>query len=389
MATLEELTTPLTKDEIEAAIFAAIEARGVATSSWKPGAIARTIIAAVALILSAFSSLQATIANSGFLELSSGSWLEIVARQVYGVEKIVGTFASGNVTLDNAGAGVFSIAIGDLTVANSTSGKTYKNTATIDIAAFETGVIAPVQAVEIGSDSSSAATLIDTLVTVLSGVTVTNALSLVGTDPETDAALTTRALAKTGTLSPNGPSDAYRFLALSAKTDDGASAGVTRVTTTADGEGNVSVLLATASGTITGSLGDTTTPLGAANEEIQVNAVPLAVTATVASAVALAIAPTYELWVRSAIGLTETEIKAQVAAALLTFFSVQPIGGSRKVPGGGFVFTDAIDAAITEVIGTGNLIDLDLTVPAADAAVASNEAPVVGTITATVNLVAI
>jgi len=389
MATLEELTTPITTDEAQASIYAAIEARGVSTTSWKPGAIARTIIAGVAIVLNAFSELQAYIVKSGFLGLSSGSWLTAVARYVYNVTRNEGTFAAGDVTLDNTGGGVYAPAIGDFIVSNSATGKTYRNTEAFTLAAFETGKNVAVEAVEIGADSTSAPGDIDTLETVLLGVTVTNATALVGQNEESDADLQVRCLAKTGTLSPNGPADAYRFLALSAKTDDGQPAGITRVTTVPDGEGNVTVYVATATGPVTGTIGDTTTPLGAVDENIQINAVPLAVTATIVSAIANTINVTYEVWVRSTIGLTEAEIESQISTALSTWMSTQPIGGSRKVAGGGFVFVEGIEGVISEQIGSASLIDKEVTTPAADVAIASNEAAVLGTVAGTVNLVSI
>jgi len=389
MATLEELTTPLTKDEVSESIFDSLEALGVKTSSWKPGAVARTIIAGVAIVLAAFSTLQALIAKNGFLELSEGDWLTVVARQVYDVERTVGTFAAGVLTLDNSTGSVHTPGIGDVIALNMSTGKTYRNTEAFSIGAFETGVLVDFEAIEIGSPSTSAANDIDALETVLLGVTVDNAAAFVGLDAENDEALKARARAKTGTLSPNGPADAYSFLALSATTDDGQPAGVTRVTEVPDGEGNVIVYVATASGTITGSIGDTTTPLGAVDESIQTKAVPLAVTATTTAAVAKDIPVTYEVWLRATIGLTVPEIDALIDTAILSFMATQPIGGSRKVPGGGFVFTDAIKAAITAAVGTAVLIDLDLAAPAADVAIAANEAPVTTTITPTINLVAI
>ena len=390
MATLAELTTPLTTAEIEQSIYDAIEALGVSTTSWKPGAVARTIIAGVSIVLAAFSTLQALIAESGFLELSSGDWLTIVAREVYAVERNVGTFAAGDLTLDNTAGGVHAPGIGDVIALNSTTGKTYRNTVAFNLLAFETGKIVPFEAIEIGADSTSAPGTIDTLETVLLGVTVTNAAALVGQDPETDAGLRTRSLAKTGTLSPNGPSDAYLFVALSAETTAGAPAGVTRLTDTPDGEGNVSVLVADGSGSLTGSVGDPATPLGAVDEAIQTQTVPLAVTATVASATPLAIAVTYEAWVKSTVGLTGSQISTAIALALTNYFASVPIGGLSKTVGGStFVFTDAIKSVIGNAVGETNLIDLDLTVPAADVAVTSSKAPVAGTITVTaINLVA-
>jgi len=388
MATFSELTTPLSRLEVEAAIYAAIQARGVATTSWKPGAIARTIISGVAIVLAAFSTLQQRIAESGFLELAAGDWLTIVAREVYGVERSVGSFAAGNLTLDNTAGGLFTPGIGDVIVSNSTTGKTFRNTAAFVLNPFQVGLVVPFEAVEIGADSTSAPADIDTFETVLLGVTVTNPIAFVGQDPETDAALRERCLAKTGVLSPNGPADAYRFLATSAVTTLGVPAGITRVRTVPDGAGNVEVIVATATGPVTGIIGDPSTPLGAVDEAIQTQCVPLAVTATVSSAVAATIAVTYTLWVKNTIGLTVSQIQTLIATALATFLSTQPISGSRKVPGPGFVFVEQLEGVIAEAIGTANLVDVQVSVPAADVAIAANGAPVLGTVTPTVTIVA-
>jgi phage-related baseplate assembly protein len=389
MATLEELTTPLTKAEIETAIYDGIAARGVATTSWKPGAIARTIIACVAIVLSAFSTLQARIAESGFLELASGDWLTLVARYVFGVERDEGTFAAGNVQLDNTGGGVFAIGVGDLIVSNSSTGKQYRNTAAFSLAALEEEKIVPVEAIEIGADSTSAAGTIDTIVTTMLNVTVTNPTALVGLDPDTDPELREKCQAKTGTLSPNGPADAYRYIALSAEKDDGSTTGVTRVTTIPDGEGRVYVWVANASGTLTGTVGDTTTDLGAVDAAIQEQCVPLAVTAVVDSAVALTIDVTYQVWVRNTTGFTSEQLEEAIATYLATFMASQPINGSRKVAGQGYVFKQAIEAAIASVVGTTHLIDKSISLPAADVAVDEDEAPVLGTVLGTVTVVSI
>lgn len=388
MATLAELTTPLTRTEIEDAIYAAVEALGAKTTSWKPGAIARTIIAGAAIVLAAFSTLQARIAESGFLALATGDWLTIVAREVFGVERNTGTFAAGNVTLDNTGGGLFTPGIGDVIFLNSTTGKTYRNTAAFVLNPFQLGLSVPVEAVEIGADSTAGPADIDAFVTVLLAVTVTNPTAIVGQDPETDPALRERCLAKTGTLSPNGPADAYRYVALSAVTTAGTPAGVTRVRTIPDGAGLVDVYVATATGPVTGTIGNPATPLGAVDEAIQTQVVPLAVTAVVQSAVAATIAVTYSLWVKNTIGLTTPQIIARVTSALTLFLSEQPIGGSRKVPGPGFVFVEQLEGVIAEAVGSANLVDVQVTVPAADVPIAINEAPVLGTVTPTVTVVA-
>ena len=99
-----------------------IAATGTKTTNWKPGAVVRTIVAVLAFVLAAFSVLTSLLAKSGFLELSSGAWLTLVARYVYGVERDTGSFATGFVTLDNAGGGVYSGDPDDLLFTNPTTG---------------------------------------------------------------------------------------------------------------------------------------------------------------------------------------------------------------------------------------------------------------------------
>ena len=120
---LEDLTTPLTIAQVETAFYDGMAARGVDTTSWKPGAVVRTLVLIFAIITAALSRLIALLAKSSFLDDSSGDWLTIVARKTYGVERITGTFASGYVTLTNAGAGVYSGDAGDLVCSNSSTGR--------------------------------------------------------------------------------------------------------------------------------------------------------------------------------------------------------------------------------------------------------------------------
>lgn len=389
MANLDELTTPLTKDEIEDSIYAAIEARGTKTTSWQEGAIARTIIAGASIIMAAFSKLQATLAKSGFLELAEGSWLSLVALYVFGVTRNAGTFAAGEIEFNNGGGGVFSFGVGDVVAFNPATDKTYRNTEAFSLAALETGVLVDFEAVELGSGSTSAAGDITTLETTLLGVTITNPVAFVGADEETDPQLRVRATEKTGTLSPNGPADAYRYVARNAVKTDGTSAGVTRVTTVADGSGNVTVYIATATGGVTGTDGDPSTALGAVAEAIATQAEPLAVTATVISATPVDVNATYQAWVKGTIGLTSPELQTKIALALATAIALLPIGGLRKVPGTGYVFKEWVEGVIKGAIGSDSLIDLTVTLPAANVALAASEVPVSGAVIATVNIVSL
>jgi hypothetical protein len=103
---IDELITPLETEEIKTSVYSALATVGVTTTTWKPGAVVRTIIAIVAVILHALSVLVSNIARSGFLALASGTWLALKARYDYAVEKQEAEFASGTVLVSNASGGV-------------------------------------------------------------------------------------------------------------------------------------------------------------------------------------------------------------------------------------------------------------------------------------------
>lgn len=374
--TLDELTTPLTTDEVKAKIYTALAAYGVNTTTWKPGGVVRTVIASVSIIGSAFSKLQATIAKQGFLELAEGDWLELKARYDYDVEKDKGSFATGYVVLDNNGGGVYSGGPGDLIVTNPTTGKSYTNTASYSLGAMAT-ITVPVQALEIGSASSSAANTIVAFETSLLGVDVTNPLALVGTDAESDPSLRAKAREKTAAASPNGPSDAYSYFAKAAKRADGSPVGVTRVRPVPDGYGNVDLYVANASGLITGDAGDVSTDLGVISDAIQRRVEPLAVNATVISATPHEIDVTYELWVRDVSSLTDIDIAQRVFDALKSYLADVPIGGIVLSPDPGKVFKSALETIIGSAIPNA-IVKVVVTSPAGDVTLDIDEAPALG-----------
>ena len=381
--TLEELTTPMTADEIEEAIYSAIEARGAKTTSWKTGAVVRTIIAGASITLAAFSTLQSLIAKSGFLDFAEEDWLTFLAQYLFGVTRSTGTFASGEVTLTNTSATPYSGGADDLIVANSTTDKVYRSTGAWTVAAYSTADVA-IQAVEVGSDSTSPASDIDTLVTTLSGVTVSNAAAVVGTDEEEDSALRNRCLERTGPLSPNGPKDAYAYVARNATDSDGNEIGVTRVATQAVGDGSVKVWVASATGAITGTVGNPATDLGAIAEEIYEKAEPLGIEAVVDTASIVNFNITYQAWIYTSVGLTESEIEDLIEAALINLCSNTPIGG-HVIGASRTLYLDDIISTIDAV--KEEIFHVVLTLPAVDIVLGIDEIPVINVITPTITLV--
>jgi uncharacterized phage protein gp47/JayE len=384
---IDDLTTPLTTDEVKASIYSVLAQVGTATTNWKPGAVVRTLITACAILIAALSRLMASIARSGFIEYASGRWLTLVALYVYGVTRIEATFASGVVTLTNTGGGSFNLDPGDLVVYNPTSGATYVNTAAIVLGPLATLNDVPILAQEAGSGSTSFAGEITGFQTPLLNVTVTNPAALVGVDEETDPALRARCYAKLGSLSSNGPRDAYNYWARSAVRLDGSPIGVTRtrvVTTSA--AGTVDVYVATATGGVTGTANNPATDLGAIHDTIQRKAVPLSVTETTYSATPITVPVTYEAWLYNDSGLTEQQIRDAVAAELAAHFPEIPIGGDVIPPDSGKVLRADLEGVIRRAHHGDQHLKIKkvaITAPAADVSLASNEVPVLGAVTAT------
>lgn len=385
--TLDELTRALTVDEIKTAIYDVLAGYGVATTGWKPGAVVRTMIAGVAIVLAALSSLIALVTRSGFLELSEGPWLTLVARYIYDTERSEGTFASGAVLASNSTGAVYSLDPGDLILSNTTTGATYRNTAAVVIGSMASNVEVAVVADQLGSDGTAQVGEIDALVTPLLGVTVTNAAAIVGTDEQSDTSLRSAAQERAGALSPDGPSDAYRYFARTAVRADGTAIGVTRIKVTPDGDGGVTVLVATATGGVTGTQGNPATDLGAVFADVEANAVPLGVTLTVASADALAVNIVAAVWVREGLSLSNAQIEDRVQDAITLLLSEIPIGGDVISPAAGKVYREGIQGCIADTIGSAWLITQTLTTPAADVEPDDDEAPVIGTFSLTVHRV--
>lgn len=377
-APLEDLITPLTREQVQEKIYDTLATLGVRTTSWKPGAVARAIITACSIVLASFTKLTAAIARSGFLEYAEGAWLAVVAKQVFDVDKRLATFASGEVTLSNGGGGIYTIGPYDLIVSNADTGAQYRNTTGFTLGAMASTTI-PIVAVEAGAGSSSAAGSITEFVTPLLEVTATNAVAVIGLDDESDPELRSRCWEKLGSLSPFGPWDAYSYAARSARRMDGSAVAVSRVRVTKDGFGHVTVYTATPTGTVTGSVGDLSTDLGAVDDAVQKRAAPLAMTATTVSASAVVVAISVRLWVLNTSKLSRAQIEATVSSRLQTFFRSQPIGG--HVVGGdpGKLFHDALVSVIGGALP--EIIHVQVDTPAADTTLTIGQVATLGTVT--------
>jgi hypothetical protein len=382
----QSLIKSASAEEAQAKYLAVLEALGVTTAQWSPSSVLRTYIAGTSVMVAASSEVMALATRSGYLELSEGDWLTIVAHYVYGVDRNPATFASGKLTLVNGGGALYSLGPGDLIVRCPATNTTYRNEAAFTLQPLATLTDVAIVALEAGSGSSAAAGAINELVTTLLNVTVTNPSSVVGDDVELDPQLRDRCYSKLGSLSPFGPWDAYRYAATNAKRADGSSCGVTRTQNDRDGYGNQYTYVATDSGGVPGTVGDLTTDLGRVDDAIQRWAAPQVVVAHTIGATDVEVAVTYEAWMYNTAPLTAAEAVEHIEAALRAAFAALPVGGASLAPGApGYVYRDAVLSAIDESVP--EIFHVQLTAPSTDRVLAIGQVATLGVVTGVVHLV--
>jgi len=374
---LASLLVQETSDSILTYALGIASAIGVPVSTWQVGDPTRSLFAVEADKLSLLEAEVVGFISSGFLDYASGDWLTIGAKQRYNVDRPLATYATTAVTLTNTGGGLYVISANDLTFKNSTTGKTYHNTSGGTLASGPgTTLIVNVEADEAGSTSSASAGEIDTLVTTLLGVTCTNVDAAVGIDELDDGTLIQQCRDKLGSLSPNGPADAYAFVARNS--DLTGTSAVTRVRVYSNSTtGGVSVYLAGPSGAVAPA------DVAAVQSAILTWATPLCATPTVASATAVTVNVTYTLWVYKSVNKTTADVQADVLAALTSMFSTRPIGGDIIPPATtGNLYASLIASTIRGVYP--QAFSVSVTTPSSDVALTNSQVAALGTVTGTI-----
>jgi phage-related baseplate assembly protein len=380
MATLTDLIIEETKATIYAFALTIADATGLETTTWRPGDPTRSLYHVVSEKLASWESVTAAFVRAAFLDYATGDMLRIHAYQQFGYTAEAATFGACSCTLTNASGAVYSFDAGDITAKNTASGATYRNTTGGTLDALGT-LSLTFTAEEAGSDSNAAIGEIDDLVTAYLGVTIANATACIGSDEESDASIRTGCRAKLGSLSAAGPAKAYEYVALASElTGDTES---TRVRVYPDSDtGEVTIILAADAGAVSG------TAVTAVEAAIVEWAAPLTITPLVQSASEVSIAVTYTIWIYDRVSATSSEVDDAIAAALATAFAERPIGGDIIPPATtGKIYADKIRAVI-ESVYPADTFRVSMSAPASDTSLATDEVATLGTVTATVNLIA-
>lgn len=201
------------------------QALGLPVTSWRTGDPTKSLYHYLSDVLAEHDSVIAEFVKAGFLSSAieaakaSGddSWLRVLASEMYGVDAPEATYATPTVTLQNAGGGYYPRLVGEITVRCSATGKTYRNTNAPAPLAAGTTVTYQLVADEPGSDSTVNADEIDEVVTTMLGVVVVSSTAGIGSDSPSPDEIGVLCDATLGSLSVNGPPDAYVAVCLNSE----------------------------------------------------------------------------------------------------------------------------------------------------------------------------
>lgn len=354
-----------TADEIFDLALRVAELVGLPVSSWRAGDPTRTLFRAQARKLATADEIQRELAKANFItgpeaERATGPWLKLRVKDVYGVDADEATFSTPSVTLDNAGGGLFEWDTRGLVVSSSSTGATFRSQAPGLINPSETGVVVSLVADLAGSAGTVGLDEVDTIVSPpMAGVSIVGSTAALGSDEQSDAGLIEQALATLGALSPNGPADAYEFVARNA--DLTGVVGVTRAKADGDStDGTVTVYVATTTSALDGP------SIEAIQAAVDVWAQPVCTDATVAAGNPQTIFVTY------ALTPTHPEKQEAIEAALEAYFASVDFGGQ---------ITESALKAIAHTVCGPTLIKAVVLFPNVDITLAAGVFPVRGTVT--------
>ncbi len=325
---LSDLLAGQTSDQVLVTQLALAQAAGFPATAWQETSVPRTFFEVAALVGSDLTGLIAAIAAAGFLESAEGAALDLLAQQLYNLQRKEAVFTRGRFVLsDPTGFGGFAITdVGQIWIEGA--GRRFRN--------LSTGVLVDGGALELlfeaehpGEGSNLPPGVAFSLVTSIPGIGVAQVtdpggwITQQGVDRETDGALRIRCRARWGELSRGTTEAAWLFWALS------SSPEITRASVgEAIGNGTVSVYVAGPSGAVSGGA-------LAACQALLTSRRPQCVRPTAYQATEVVYSLLGSIRVRA--GEAEAA-KAAITAAVVAFFAALPLGG--------VIYRGALEAAI-------------------------------------------
>ncbi len=325
---IAQLTTATTQEAALELLLDLLESEGFPARSWQEGSVNRVNLEVMADVFASNSVLIADITKGGFNNLATLDGLTAYSASAYENNRVGAVRAQFNIELTVAsGSGPYSPAIGAVLVKDPGLNLQYRSLTALTLTSAASPITGLFEAEVAGTGGNApGANDIDTLVSALAGVTVTNPSGTPdknGANAELDDELQTRNTNKWALLSENSPKGTYISWALA------GDASVTRVSvddTNSAGAGTVIVYIADKDI----GLGSpaTVTVLAYINARKTLGA-----TVTVLAAVSFAQNVTYVATHDPAVFSSEALAKTAIEAALTSYFETMPISGiGLKMP---------------------------------------------------------
>lgn len=323
-APIDTLLVPTTAPTIQARIVGILVTMGVRADLWPVRDAAFSIIVTVSAILAGFFDNFISAVSAAWLPTSTGGWLAWLALYMYGVTKTPATFASGQITLTNGGGGSFTFQPFEATFQNSGTKATYTNTDAIALGPGPgTTQTLNVQATVQGSGSNAVPGAIDTIVTTMTAVTVTNVSPVLGVDAQSDGSLQLECWNAIAANSPFGPAQSFGYAVQTAVNSvTGLPVNIDRfISSESSHTGQVTIWVASPGGAAV-----PTDVQGVQNNVLAI-ARPPCVTPTTVSATTVPDNDAITVYVTATPGLVAAEIQAAMETAIDKYLSTYPISG--------------------------------------------------------------
>ncbi len=334
-------------------------------TSWRIGDLTLSDYTFLANVFGEIEDIVINNAKSAFLTDAEGDWKKLHAQENFGVPVPSATYAQPTITLTNNGVNYYPIESGDLTARASSIDKTFRNVST----GYDPTTLAPAElnpgatvrfdliADEAGSDSSVGVDELDVIVTISDpDVVIVGSTAGAGNDGPDDAGIELLCTDSLGALSPNGPPEAYAYVARTAKYT--GTTEITHATSSLESEtGDVTITVASPSGPVTPS------SVALAQTAVEKWANPICGVPVVQSAVAYTI-----------------DITAVLVGDLPEDYALRSRGAiSRKLKalGTGVVIARSMLDAIFHAEFPG-LTSVAISIPSADLTLTNAQKPVVG-----------
>ena len=214
MTPLSSLLAAPTAASVRAFLVNALVSAGVPANQWRQGGAFSTILTVVSSFAAAAVAVMVTGALSApFLPICPPAFLPILAYYVYGVTVLFAQAATGLVSLTNASGATYSRSAGQAVFQNSFTGITYTNTAPFTLGPLTTITGIPVMATVKGFVGNATAGpgqgSIDTVVSTMLGVSVTNPAPCLGLDGDSPSVIRAKCTASIAGRTYLGPNGAY------------------------------------------------------------------------------------------------------------------------------------------------------------------------------------